>query len=474
MMSPDPRGRALTTHPADGPFASAGAWLAGAVPRAADLVYGPWTIALLFGVAVFLSVRLRFVQVTRFRDALRSFVPATAEGGGALSPFQAFMTALAATIGTGNIAGVATAIVSGGPGALFWIWCYGFFATAVKFSEAVLGVSFRRLGEGRLSAGPMHYLRDGLGLRRLGWVYALVAGLAALTTTPFTQPNSIAVVLESQFGVDRLAAGVGLAVMAWLVVIGGVSSIGRAAEKLSPLKVALYLAGGILVLVLHAERLPGTLALVLEEAFSLRAATGTAAGVGVVVAMRYGLARGMYANEAGYGTAAFVYGTARSRRPAQQGMAAVMEVFVISFLTSSISGLSILVTGAWRSGLESTAVVAEAFNHAIPVVGGWVVALCTLLFGYTTLIGWSYYGEVCLEYLFGPRVVRPYRWVYCGLVVLGATGKVDLVWAWGDLMNGLQIFPNLVGVVGLSGLVARVLREDQAAARGESAGGGRA
>jgi AGCS family alanine or glycine:cation symporter len=181
----------------------------------------------------------------------------------------------------------------------------------------------------------------------------------------------------------------------------------------------------------------------------------------------------MYANEAGYGTAAFVYGTARSRRPAQQGMAAVMEVFVISFLTSSISGLSILVTGVWRSGLTSTAAVAEAFNHAVPVAGGWVVAFCTFLFGYTTLIGWSYYGEVCLEYLFGPRVVRPYRWVYCALVVLGATSRVELVWAWGDLMNGLQIFPNLVGVVGLSGLVARVLREDTAAARGEPAGGGR-
>jgi AGCS family alanine or glycine:cation symporter len=436
-------------------------------------VYGPWTIALLFAVAVFLTVRLRFVQVTRFRDAVRSFLPATGEGGGALSPFQAFMTALAATIGTGNIAGVATAVVSGGPGALFWIWCYGFFATAVKFSEAVLGVSFRRLGEGRLSAGPMHYLRDGLGLRRLGWLYALLAGIAALTTTPFTQPNSIAVVLESQFGVDTLATGVVVAALTWLVVIGGVTSIGRAAEKLSPLKVALYLAGGTLVLALHADRLPGTIALVFEEAFSLRAASGTAAGVGVLVAMRYGLARGMYANEAGYGTAAFVYGTARSRRPAQQGMAAVMEVFVISFLTSSISGLSILVTGVWRSGLTSTAAVAEAFNHAVPVAGGWVVAFCTFLFGYTTLIGWSYYGEVCLEYLFGPRVVRPYRWVYCGLVVLGATSRVELVWAWGDLMNGLQIFPNLVGVVGLSGLVARVLREDTAAARAEPAGGGR-
>jgi AGCS family alanine or glycine:cation symporter len=463
----------VSAHPEDGLLALAGASLARAVFRASDLVYGPWTIAVLLGIGLYLTVRLRLVQLRRLGDAARSFLPSASEGGGALSPFQTFMTALAATIGTGNIAGVATAVVSGGPGALFWIWCYGFFATAIKFSEAVLGMRFRQLGGGRLSAGPMHYLRDGLGLRRLGWVYALVAGIAALTTTPFAQPNSIAVVLDSQFRVPTLATGVLVAVLTWLVIVGGLRSIGRAAEKLSPAKVILYLAGGILVIALHADRLPETLALVFREAFSLRAAAGSAAGVGMIMAIRYGLARGMYANEAGYGTAAFVYGTARSRRPARQGLAAVMEVFIISFLTSSISALSILVTGVWRSGLTSTAAVAEAFNHAVPVAGGWVVAFCTFLFGYTTLIGWSYYGEVCLEYLFGPRVITPYRWVYCGLIVLGATSKVDLVWAWGDLMNGLQIFPNLVGVVGLSGVVARLLREDEAGARGGGEGGAR-
>jgi AGCS family alanine or glycine:cation symporter len=462
----------LGAHPEDDLVASAGASLAQAVFRLSDLVFGWWTIALLFLVGIFLSFRFRFVQVVHFRDALRSFVPAASEGGGALSPFQAFMTALAASIGTGNIAGVATAVVSGGPGALVWIWCYGLVATAVKFGEAVLGVQYRQLGSERLSAGPMHYLREGLGLRRLGWAYALIAGIAALTTTPFTQPNSIAVVLDSQFHVPGWVSGVVVAVLTWLVIIGGVKSIGRAAEKLSPAKVVLYLAGGLLVIVLHADRLPETLALVFREACSLRAGLGSVAGIGMMTAMRYGLARGLYANEAGYGTAAFVYGTARSRRPVQQGYAAVMEVFVISFLTSSISALTILVTGVWRSGLTSTAAVAEAFNHAVPVAGGWVVAFCAFLFGYTTLIGWSYYGEVCLEYILGPRVVVPYRWVYCGLVVVGATSKVDLVWAWGDLMNGMQIFPNLVGVVGLAGVAARLLGEDEARRRGEPAGGG--
>ena len=444
------------------PLAGVGAALARAIFTASDLIFGPWTIALLFGAGIFLTLRFRVVQLRHWREALGSIRRAPSQGSGALSPFQAFTTALAASIGTGNIAGVATAIVSGGPGALFWIWCYGFVATAIKFAEAVLGVRYRQLGGGHLSAGPMQYLEHGLGLPRLGWLYALVAGVAAFTTTPFTQPNSIAVVLRSELGVPTLATGIVVAVLTWLVVIGGVRSIGRAAERLAPAKVILYLAGGLLVIVVHAERLPETLALVLREAFSMRAAAGSAAGLGMMVAMRYGLARGMYANEAGYGTAAVAYGTARSERPVQQGYAAVLEVFVISFVTSTISALTILVTGVWRSGLTSTAAVAAAFNHALPVAGGWVVAFCAFMFGYTTLIGWAYYGEQCLEYILGPRVITPYRWVYCGLIVLGAISKVELVWAWGDLMNGLQIFPNLVGVLGLSGVVARLLREEEA------------
>jgi alanine or glycine:cation symporter, AGCS family len=432
--------------------------LSHAIDVASNAVWGPWTLVLLLATGVFLTIRLGAVQVTHFREALRAMVPTTSGGEGALTPFQAFMTALGASIGTGNIAGVATAIVSGGPGALFWIWVYGFFATAIKFCEAVLGIRYRRVDGGRLSAGPMHYLREGLHAPRLGWLYACIAGVAALTTTPFTQPNSIAVVLQSQFALPPLASGVGIAVLTWLVVIGGVKSVGRAAERLAPLKVGLYLVGGLIVIVTHLGQLPAVLALVVREAFSLEAAGGGAAGVGMMTAMRYGIARGIYANEAGYGTAAVAYGTARTEAPVRQGLQAVMEVFIVSCVTSTLSALVILVSGVWKSGLTSTAVVAQAFNTAIPTVGGWVVAFCAFLFGYTTLIGWAYYGEQFLEYAFGPRLIVPYRWVYCGLVVFGATGKVETIWAWGDLMNGLQIFPNLVGLIGLSGVAASVLR----------------
>jgi AGCS family alanine or glycine:cation symporter len=199
--------------------------------------------------------------------------------------------------------------------------------------------------------------------------------------------------------------------------------------------------------------------MIVREALSIGAVTGGTAGVGVMVAMRYGIARGVYANEAGYGTAAVAYGTARSDRPVQQGLNAVMEVFIVSFVTSSISALTILVSGVWNSGLKSTAVVAQAFDTAMPMVGGWIVAFCAFLFGYTTLIGWAYYGEQFLEYVLGRRVIVPYRWIYCGLIVLGATSKVETVWAWGDLMNGLQIFPNLIGVLALSGVAAAALQE---------------
>ncbi|QRN95371.1 sodium:alanine symporter family protein [Archangium violaceum] len=440
-----------------------------AIDVASNAVWGPWTMALLLGTGVFLTVRLRFVQVARFRDALRAMVPTQASGAGSLSPFQAFMTALAASIGTGNIAGVATAIVSGGPGALFWIWVYGFFATAIKYCEAVLGIRYRQVHGERLSAGPMHYLKDGLGSPKLAWLYALIAGVAALTTTPFTQPNSMAVVLQSQFSIPPLASGLVIAVLTWLVVIGGVKSIGRAAERLAPLKVGLYLAGGLVVILTHAARLPEVFALVFREAFSLHAAGGGAAGVGMMVAMRYGIARGIYANEAGYGTAAVAYGTARTEAPVQQGLQAVMEVFIVSCVTSTISALVILASGAWTSGLTSTAVVAQAFNTAMPTVGGWIVAFCAFLFGYTTLIGWAYYGEQFLEYAIGLRVTLPYRWLYCGLVVFGAMGKVETIWAWGDLMNGLQVFPNLVGLIGLSGVAASTLRQQSKPQQAEPA-----
>lgn len=418
----------------------------------------PWVLTVLLGAGLFLTLRLGIVQVRRFPDAWRALLRRQSSGGsGVLTPFQAFTTALAASIGTGNIAGVATAIVSGGPGALFWIWVYGFLAMAIKFAEAVLGVTFREVRPSAVLSGPMYYLRDGLRSPLLAWLFALVAGVAALTTTPFTQPNSMALVLNSVVGIPKLVSGVAIAVLTWLVIIGGIESIGRAAEKLSPLKVGLYLAGGLIVILSSGARIPAVFGLIFERAFSMQAVAG--GGLGVLIAMRYGIARGIYANEAGYGTAAVAYGTAQSAQPVQQGLNAVIEVFIVSFVTSTISALTILLTGVWQSGLTSTAAVAAGFDSVMPVAGGYIVAFCTFLFGYTTLIGWAYYGEQFFEYILGRRVTTPYRWIFCLLIPFGAVSKVATVWAWGDLMNALQVFPNLIGVVGLSGVVARVARE---------------
>jgi alanine or glycine:cation symporter, AGCS family len=443
--------------------------LADLIQSTADWFFMPWVVAVLLGTGLILTVRTGVVQLRRFGDACRvAFVRRGSGREGALTPFQAFMTSLAASIGTGNIAGVATAIVSGGPGALFWIWVYGFVATSVKFAEAVLGVTYRETRERReqtgaavatvsILSGPMYYLRDGLKSPALATTFAVVAAVAALTTTPFTQPNSMALVLDTVVGVPRLVSGIVIAVLTWLVIIGGIQAIGRAAEKLSPLKVSLYLIGGLVVIVSNAARLPDVLSMVFASAFSTQAAAGGA--VGWLVAMRYGIARGVYANEAGYGTAAVAYGTATSDRPVHQGLNAVIEVFIVSFVTSTISALTILLTGIWQSGLTSSAAVAAAFNTTMPGIGGYVVAFCAFLFGYTTLIGWAYYGEQFFEYILGRKVTVPYRWIYCLLIPFGAVSRVEVVWAWGDLMNALQVFPNVIGLIGLSGLVAKIARQ---------------
>jgi AGCS family alanine or glycine:cation symporter len=433
------------------------------VQSTADWLFVPVLVVVLFGTGIFLTLRLGVVQVRRFGEAVRAFFGGRAAvATGVLTPFQAFMTALGTTIGTGNIAGVAAGIASGGPGVLFWIWCYGFFATAIKFSEAVLGLKFRQTqGREDVRSGPMFYLRDGFKSRALAMSYAVVAGVAALTTTPFTQTNSIALVMNTQAGVPRWLSGVVVAVLTWLVIIGGIKSIGRAFQKLAPAKVGIYLLGSLIVIVSFGSRLPGVLAMVFREAFTLHSVFG----FGMFTAIRYGLARGLYANEAGYGTAAVAYGTAQSERPAQQGLNAVMETFIVSFGTCTLTALVVMLSGAidWTAPVAqratSTAAVGLAFNAAMPGVGGYLVAFCVFLFGYGTLIGWAYYGEQFLEYWLGPRVVMPYRWIYCLLIPLGAIAKVNLVWAWGDLMNALQIFPNLIGVLGLSGIVAAISRE---------------
>jgi AGCS family alanine or glycine:cation symporter len=437
--------------------------------QAAALVWGKYTVILLIGTGIYLSCRLGFSHLRRFalgwkfafERAVASAAPqaGTSAPQGEISPWQSLMTMLAGAIGNGNIAGVATAIAIGGPGAIFWMWASGLFAMATKYSEAILGLTFReRLKDGSTAGGPMYYLKNGVRSPLLAWIFAFLAGMAAMTTGPLAQTNSVALVLNTEFLIPRWLSGAVIAVGTWLVVIGGIKSIARFAEKLVPLKVILYVGGSLYVILAHVQWLPQTVTLILRSAFTPTAAVGGFAGAGVVLAARLGAARGLYANEAGLGTAGMAYGAARSRNPVAQGLIATVDVFIITFVTCTMTALVVTITGKWSSGLLSVPLVASAFNTSIPVVGGWMVAVSSLLFGYSNLIGWAYYGELCFGYIFRSNVLKIYAWIYCGLIFIGAVTEVRVVWDYADTMNGLQIFPNLIGLLILAPHVVAATR----------------
>ena len=433
---------------------------------AAGLVWGPATVVLLMGTGIYLSLRLRFTHLRRFhlgcRYAFRSVAGKQTGGSdlpGMISPWQSMMTMLCGAIGNGNIAGVSTAIAVGGPGAIFWMWACGLFAMAIKYSEAILGLRYReQLPGGGTGGGPMYYLRNGVRSPLLAWLFAFLAGIAAMTTGPLAQTNSMALALNTAFGIPQWVSGAAIAVAAWLVIIGGIKSIARLAEKLVPLKIILYVGGCLYVIFAHAQLLPQTVALILKSAFTPTAAAGGFAGASVLLAARLGAARGLYANEAGLGTAGMAYGAARSLTPVRQGLIAMVDVFVITFVTCTMTALVVTITGQWSSGAMSTALVAAAFNTSIPVIGSWMVAVSSTLFGYSNLVGWSYYGELCFGYIFRTNVLKAYAWIYCGLIFVGAITGVRVVWDYADTMNGLQIFPNLIALLILAPQVVAATR----------------
>ena len=430
--------------------------------QAAAFVWGPFTIVLLMGTGLYLSSRLRVRHLRSFRLAWKYVFQGVSEpdAAGEISPLQSMMTMLAGAIGNGNIAGVATAIATGGPGAIFWMWASGLVAMATKYSEAVLGFQYReRLEDGSVAGGPMYYLRKGVGSTALAWLFAFLAGMAAMTTGPLAQTNSMALVLNTEFYIPRWLSGFMIAIGAWLVVIGGIKSIARIAEKLVPLKIVLYVGGSLYVILSNVRLVPDTVRLIFAHAFTPTAALGGFAGASVLLAARLGAARGLYANEAGLGTAAMAYGAAKSNDPVRQGLIATVDVFVITFVTCTMSALVVTVTGKWSGGLTSTALVASAFNSEIPVVGGWMVAVSSFLFGYSNLIGWSYYGEVCFRYILSKRILRIYAWTYCALIFVGAVAEVRTVWDYADTLNGLQIYPNLLAVLVLAPKVVALTRD---------------
>lgn len=431
------------------------------------VVWGPPMLILILGVGLFLSVGLKMMPILRIGTGFRLMLKGAKarkgeENAGEIPPFQALMTALSATVGTGNIAGVATAIFLGGPGALFWMWMSALVGMGTKFSEAVLAVRFREVDEqGNHTGGPMYYIKNGLGPRWawLGSVFALFGCVAAFGAGNTVQANSIADVLQADFNVPAWLTGLILMVLVGLVLIGGVRRIGRVAAALVPAMTIFYLVAGVGALLLNAAAVPGAIIMVVESAFTPVAAQGGFAGAAVWAAIRFGVARGIFSNEAGLGTAPIAHASAQTKEPVRQGLIAMLGTFIDTIIICSITGLTIVISGVWTSGISGAALTSAAFTSSIPVLGEYVVPIALAIFAFTTVLGWSYYGERCAEYLFGIRVIRLYRAIWVMVLPVGAVVSLELVWLMADTLNALMALPNLIALVLLSPVVFRLARE---------------
>jgi AGCS family alanine or glycine:cation symporter len=424
------------------------------------ILWGPPMLVLLVGTGVFFTLALRGLQFRTLGHSLwLAFVRRREPGAeGDISHFQALMTALAATVGTGNIAGVATAIAAGGPGALFWMWMTGLFGMATKYAEAVLAVRYREKdARGAMCGGPMYYLSRGLGWNRLGAAFALFGAIAAFGIGDMVQSNSVAEALHSFFGIAPIWSGLIMTAATALVILGGIRSIGRVASLLVPVMIVLYMGGGLVVVALNWRGIDDMVYYVLSEAFTPTAALGGFMGATLAETIRYGVARGVFSNESGLGSSPIAAAAARSTRPAIQALVSMTQTFIDTIVVCSVTGFVIITTGEWTSGRTGSALTTAAFSHGLPgTSGGIIVALGLILFAYSTILGWCYYGEKCVEYLLGERSITPYRVAFCAAVLVGALARNDLAWEMADTMNALMAIPNLLGLLALH----RVVREE--------------
>jgi alanine or glycine:cation symporter, AGCS family len=441
-----------------------GVWLDGA---AATI----WTymVPLLFGVGLLLTFRIGFLQIRKLPAALRLALgkkSRTSSGReGDVTPFAALATALAATVGNGNIAGVATALFWGGPGAIFWMWICGILGMATKYSEALLGVHFRRKHpDGTIAGGPMYYIRYGLGdtrfARIFGGMFAVCGAFACLFGTGnMMQSNQMSSAFQSEFGIPPIVTGTIITVMVALVILGGIKRIAAVTSRLVPTMIIIYFVVGSVVLLHNIAGVPGAVVLIFEGAFTPMAASGGFMGAMVRQAIQFGARRGILSNEAGLGSAPIAHAAAQTPGPVYQGLIGVAEVFIDTIVVCTFTALILLSSGIWTTGIEGAAMTAAAFSNTIPYIGGGIVAGASFLFGYSTLIGWCYYGEQCLKYLFGLRITTLYRLIFISLTFIGSLVSIEVVFFVGDIGNAFMALPNLVGLLLLSGLVARITKE---------------
>ncbi len=444
-----------------------------ALNAVSSFVWGPVMLILLLGTGLYLTLGLRAMPIRRLGYGFRQLFLGRRErreDAGEITPFQALSTALSATIGTGNIAGVATAIALGGPGAVFWMWITALVGMATKYGEAVLAVKYREVdARGAYVGGPMYYIRNGLGdnWRWLGATFALFAMIAAFGIGNTVQSNSVADVLQSNLSIPAWVTGLVLAVLVLIVILGGVRRIAHVAEKLVPAMAVLYIGAALVVILLNAGQVPGALGMIVTDAFTGTAATGGFAGAAVLAAIRFGVARGIFSNEAGLGSAPIAHAAARTSDPVKQGTVAMLGTFIDTIVVCTMTALVIIMTGAWTSGETGAALTAMSFAEGV-AGGNWVVTFGMAIFAFTTIIAWSYYGERCAEFLFGVKIITPYRWAWVVLLFIGAVGNLGIIWIIADILNALMAIPNLIALLALSSTIFAVTRRyfaDEANAR---------
>jgi len=415
-------------------------------------------LVFILGSGIYFSLRLKGIQFSKFFQAFRELKKSKITSGeGNITPFQALMSALSGMVGNGNIAGVATAIVVGGPGAIFWMWVSAFILMATMYSESLLGFYYREEDkDGTFLGGPMVYIKKGLNIKWLSTVFAIAFAVKTLIATTSIQSNSMSIILKNEFGTPQLLSCIIIAFLTWLVIIGGLKKIARTAEFLSPVMTISYLIVGLIVITINSGQILMALRQIFYYAFNdFNSVEGEFAGATVSMALRYGVARGAYSNEAGTGSSAIMHATAKSGSAVKQSLIAMTGVFIDTIIICTITALVILTSGMWKNGLNSTALASQSFSSALPV-GNWIVLGASLLFGYSTLIAWSFYGEQCASFLFGDKIKVYYRWLFCSAILLGATSEAENIWSLGDLLNGITVIINLIGIILLSPVVIKL------------------
>ena len=428
-----------------------------------SILWGPYTLVFIIGVGIYFTFATRFFQIFHFGDILKNTIGSLASknnnDGKGISPFQAVSTALAGSLGTGNIIGVATAIAAGGPGAVFWMWVSAFFGMMTKYFEIVLCIKYRQSDKEGFYGGPMYIMEQGLGCKILGKLFALICIAASFSMGSIVQTNSTVIALESGFGFSKIISSIAITAVCTVVIIGGIKRVGVAASKIVPFMSIVYVLTSVFVLAKNCSAIPEAFRLIVDSAFNLRATVAGGAGYAIIVAMRYGVARGVFANEAGMGTSPIAHAASNAKSPVKQGQWGIFEVFFNTIIMCTMTALVIIVTGAFIGSSDGGEMTMQAFSSQIGSIANWIIALCTALFGFTTIMSWAYYGEQAIKYVCGEKIILPYRIIYIISIGVGGVCAMSLAWKLSDICSFMMVIPNVITLVLLSPQVIKMTKE---------------